>query len=116
MERLKLTLTKEWFDLILEGKKTFEYREYKKHWIQRLQTKNKETGFYGGTRNYKYIEFTNGYGNHRPWMLIEFIGVSIMKGVDIKPDNNEGIDPKKDYFVIGLGELISTDRIIPKCA
>ena len=51
-----------------------------------------------------------------PWMMIEFSGVAIMKGKHIDPDNGEPIDNEKDYFVIKLGELIATDRIIPKCA
>jgi hypothetical protein len=33
---LYLTLKKEWFDQILAGTKTSEYREYKKFWIKRL--------------------------------------------------------------------------------
>lgn len=34
--RLNLTLKKKWFDMIDQGKKTEEYREYKPYWIGRL--------------------------------------------------------------------------------
>ena len=36
---LKLTLKKEWFDLIKAGKKTEEYREIKNYWTVRFLDK-----------------------------------------------------------------------------
>lgn len=36
---LKLTLSKQWFDLIEKGIKTEEYREVKPYWITRLVIK-----------------------------------------------------------------------------
>ena len=66
---LRLTLKKQWFDLILSGKKVFEYREYKKHWISRILGKN-------GIKNFKEIHFTNGYGKNMPFMRVSCIGIS----------------------------------------
>jgi len=97
---LKLTLTKEWFDLIAKGEKVFEYREYKPHWISRL-IKN-------GIKNFNEVHFTNGYGKHRPFMRVKFIGAGILNGANIKPENGEPIDNDKIYFVIGLGEILET--------
>jgi len=93
---LKLTLTKQWFDLILTGEKVFEYREYKKHWMQRLLGKD-----------YDQIEFINGYGLHRPTMRVVCEGVAIMAVEHIQPDNGEQLDAEKKYFVIALGEVVS---------
>jgi len=95
---LRLTLKKEWFDLIKNGEKKFEYREYKQYWISRLLK--------DGTRNFKEVHFTNGYGAKMPLMRLEFIGISIMDGKNIDAANNEPIDDKKKYFVIGLGDVL----------
>ena len=35
---LTLTVSKQWFDMIVVGEKTEEYREIKKYWIKRLTT------------------------------------------------------------------------------
>ena len=96
---LRLTLTRQWFDLIASGKKIFEYREYKPHWISRLLCKS-------GTRSYDLVHFTNGYGKHRPYIECEYIGLSIIRGKYCDPDNGEQLDPEKKYFVIGLGRVL----------
>ena len=63
---LKLTVTKEWFDLIKSGEKTEEYREFKKYWIDRL-TEDKSycqmgnSGYVINDKKYKYVEFKNVY-------------------------------------------------------
>ena len=35
---LTLTVSKQWFDMIVTGEKTEEYREIKPYWIKRLTT------------------------------------------------------------------------------
>lgn len=99
MSVLQLTLKGNWFDLIASGDKTFEYREYKAHWISRLLGKS-------GTRRYDEVRFTNGYGKHRPYIRAEFIGTSIIKGKYCEPENGEPLDSEKEYFVISLGEIL----------
>jgi len=96
---LRLTLTKQWFDLIVKGEKKFEYREYKKHWMSRLLCSS-------GIRNYDEIHFTNGYGKDKPFARVEFDGAAIIKGEHCSPDNDEALDSDKKYFVIGLGEVL----------
>jgi hypothetical protein len=59
-EILVLSLFKKWFDQILAGEKTIEYREIKPFWERRF-TKN----------TYRYVRFINGYGATRPFMIIE---------------------------------------------
>ena len=111
MQALKMTLTKKWFDLILSGEKVFEYREFKKYWIERLICKNPATGYRGGSRHYDEIHFTNGYGSEKPFMRVEYIGHSIMEGEFISPDNGEPIEAGKQYFVIGLGKVVESRNI-----
>lgn len=107
---LNLTLKKEWFDKILSGEKTEEYREIKRHWVSILCTKH--VGEMGGDLMdrhhviayrikpyFKKICFTNGYGNHRPSFDIECKGISIGKG------NPEWGAPDEDVFIISLGKI-----------
>lgn len=42
MSTLKLTLKKQWFDMILSGEKTEEYREIKEFWALRLMLMDSE--------------------------------------------------------------------------
>lgn len=105
MSALKLTLTKNWFDLILSGKKKSEFREHKKHWIQRLSNPD------GSFKTYDEIEFTNGYGADRPFMRAKFEGVSIGQGRDLKPNNKEPITKDGLYYEISIGPIIETRNI-----
>ncbi len=66
---LQLTLFKQWFDEILAGTKKIEYREVKPFWKKRLFTSE------GKVKEYDEILFTNGYGNNRPRMRVQFLGV-----------------------------------------
>ena len=89
MKTLKLTLKKKWFDMILSGEKGEEYREIKPYWVSRLVGKN-----------YKFVEFTNGYGNHRPSFKIE------LKGIYTRPGHLTWGAPKESVFVLELGDIV----------
>jgi len=104
MRTLQLTLKKQWFDLIASGLKSFEYREYKKHWMSRLLDKN-------GTRYFDEVRFTNGYGKHRPFIRCEFIGSLVLKGGFCSPNNNEPLEDDKYYFVIYLGKVLEVGNV-----
>lgn len=117
---LQLTLKKQWFDLILSGEKTEEYREIKGYWVKRLLCQIGQTCQFFD-ENYKYknsgiditnyfqhydaIEFTNGYGNHMPKMLIECKGITIGRG------NPEWGAPDTDVFILKLGKILETKNI-----
>jgi hypothetical protein len=66
MQVLNFTLKKKYFDEILSGEKTKEYREYKPYWINRLFNKEYDT-----------IKFTNGYGKNSPSFLIELKDITV---------------------------------------
>lgn len=101
MKILRLTLKKKWFDLILSGKKTIEYRERKKHWISRLVDSKKDL------IKFDLIIFTNGYGKDRPYMKVEHICTSF--SLLYPPENGEKNNPR-DYAII-LGQIIETGNL-----
>lgn len=83
---LHLTLMKEYFDAILSGDKTIEYREIKSYWVKRLEEKK-----------YDYIHFTNGYGKNKPWMDVEMHAI-------VKDRENK-------LYEIHLGKILRTGNI-----
>lgn len=107
---LQLTLKKQWFDRILSGEKTEEYREIKPYWEIRLTVPiESEDGEFEPHfvyfKHYDAIEFTNGYGNHMPKMLVECKGITIGRG---KPEWGA---PDTDVFILKLGKILETKNI-----
>lgn len=100
---LRLTLKKEWFDMITSGVKKEEYREIKPYWVSRL-TKKLPWGH--GAKEFDFVEFTNGYGDHRPRITFEWTSTQIAAG---KPE--WGGDENYNQFVITLGREISRQNI-----
>ena len=102
---LTLNVSKQWFDMIVAGEKTEEYREIKPYWIKRL-TINCEVAYdvaaetYCGKvlyRPYTHVLFINGYrkDSQRIEKEIESIGIG-------KP--KKGLCPDKwldtEFFII----------------
>ncbi len=93
---LHLTIKKKWFDLILAGKKTEEYREVKPYWISRLVSK---LTFPWQFKRFDEIHLRNGYQKDSPFMKIECKG--------IKKKHWQG----KEVFAIQLGNIIEIFNI-----
>jgi len=91
---LHLTLSKNWFDMILSGEKTDEYREIKPYWIKRLMVGPDEF------KEFDIIRFKNGYSKNCPQFDIEFKGIRIGYG-----NQRWGATPNRKYFVIELGKI-----------
>lgn len=94
---LHLTLKKKWFDMIMSGEKTHEYREYKPYWEKRL--------IIAGThppicKDFDFVKLTNGYGD-KPTGTFKCKGISLNFG-----NAKWGGDEKNIQFVIRLGEKI----------
>ena len=121
MKILHLTLKKKWFDMILSGEKTEEYRELKPHWMDRLthfdnkwHRKYREYAIENLKGNnmqvwkYEYdcIRFTNGYSPNSPSFDIEYTTLSVGNG-----RSEWGAVDGVEYFVISLGKIISTKNI-----
>ena len=90
MKILNMTLKKKWFDMILSGEKTEEYREMKPYWHTRLL--NKE---------YDYIRFKNGYAKDAPEFTIEF--KTLCSGLGI---TEWGAPENQEVYIIALGKII----------
>ncbi len=113
MKTLKLTLKRRWFDKIASGDKTEEYREIKEFYYSRLTVEvefttenNPDPQYRTERRQYDQVQFTNGYGKHRPRITLECKGISIGTG---KPE--WGAEPGKEYFVIRLGKMVDFQNI-----
>lgn len=83
MSRLHLSLYKKWFDEILNGTKTIEYREIKPFY-ELLKSKH-----------YDEVKFVNGYGKERPFLVVQI--TKILKG--------------KEFYEIHLGNIIETGNL-----
>lgn len=95
MRTLRLTLKRQWFDMIASGEKPEEYREPGK-WIASRVNANKE---------YDVVEFANGYGPNVPRCVVEY------RGYDWSTGNPAwGAVPGKKYIVIRLGAVLSVWR------
>lgn len=103
---LTLTVSKQWFDMIVACEKTEEYREIKPYWIKRLTT-NCEVAYDVAAethcgevlyRPYTHVLFVKGYpkGN-KPSVEKKIVDITIGKP-------KKGLCPKeflnKEYFII----------------
>ena len=66
MKVLHLNLYRKYFDAILNGEKTIEYRDITPYWSKRLEG-----------RHYDVIQFRNGYAKDAPTMLVEYEGYDV---------------------------------------
>ena len=102
---LTLTVSKQWFDMIVADEKIEEYREIKPYWIKRLTT-NCEVEYdvaletYCGKvlyRPYTHVLFINGYRKDSPRIEKEIESITIGKP-------KKGLCPDKlldkEFFVI----------------
>lgn len=108
---LTLTVSKEWFDMIVSGEKTEEYREIKPYWASRLVNQKAESGEvlfdeFGGYcrvigkleyKPYTHLLFINGYRKDSPRIEKEIKSIAIGKP-------KKGLCPDKwldkEFFVI----------------
>ncbi len=116
---LTLTVSKEWFNMIVAGKKNEEYREIKPYWVARLFQNNSNivdvqylaSGLAGRTdllkkyidtqrivlKQYTHVLFINGYREDSPRIEKEIEGITIGKP-------KRGLCPDKwldtEFFII----------------
>jgi hypothetical protein len=102
---LTLIIRKKWFDMIVSGKKTEEYRELKRYWRHRLFTERlphiEEGSLCHTFKKFDYVQFRNGYQNGSPTAIFKCIGIEIGKGKE-----EWGAIPGERYFIIKLGEKV----------
>ena len=86
---LHLNLYHKYFNQILKGEKTIEYREVTPYWSKRLEG-----------RHYDVIKFKNGYRKDAPEMLVEFKGMGTIT-FQTTPT-----------YAIELGKILETKNVI----
>lgn len=108
---ITLTVSKQWFEMIADGKKNEEYREIKPYWASRLVNQQAESGEvlfdeFGGYcrvigkleyKPYTHVLFINGYRKDSPRIEKEIESITIGKP-------KKGMSPDKwldtEFFVI----------------
>lgn len=104
---LTLTVSKQWFDMIADGRKDEEYREIKPYWIQRLTIGYFEVAMdvtlsdilyvKAPYRPYTHVLFINGYRKDSPRIEKEIESITIGKP-------KKGLCPDKwlgtEFFII----------------
>ena len=78
---LYLNLYRKYFDAIVNGTKTIEYRDKTDYWKKRIEGKQ-----------YDIIKFRNGYAKDAPTMLVEYNGYDITDRYEIKLGKILGVD------------------------
>ena len=96
---LRLTLKKKWFDMIISGEKTEEYREIKDYWKTRLYKHTEQ----GPIPKFAWdmVTFRNGYHKAAREATFTFEGLVVREG---KPE--WGAEKGVEYYVIKLGEKL----------
>mgnify|MGYP003669498166 CR=1 FL=1 len=103
---IHLNLKRKWFDMILSGDKTEEYRDIKPFYDKRF-----EPLFPTIIRNEVYypiidtITFSNGYAKDRPQFVVKIKEIEKNTGKTFW-----GAELGKRYYVFHLGEIIKAGR------
>ena len=84
---LHLNLFREYFNQIVEGTKTIEYRKKTDYWKKRIEN-----------REYDYIQFRNGYAKIAPTMLVEYNGYKV------------GFNGIGEEYQIKIGKIIEVNN------
>lgn len=101
MKKLQLTIKKKWFDMIVSGEKTEEYREIKLYWFVRLTFWCKPYWNQNFYINFDSVVFRNGYRSDSPTVELEYKGTSQGIGKE-----KWGAPKNKRVFIIKLGKII----------
>ena len=84
MKVLHLNLYRKYFDAILNGTKTIEYRDITPYWSRRLEG-----------RHYDVIQFRNGYAKIAPVMIEEHKSMDVYNG----------------RYAIQLGKILESNNV-----
>lgn len=98
---LTLPIKKKWFDMILSGEKTEEYREIKPYWTSRFKKvfDFSENGGWAKNCDIHCLIFQNGYGKNAP----RFEARCILEIGQGKPE--WGAEQNKEYYVLKILEI-----------
>lgn len=97
--KLPLTLMGKPFDAMVTGEKREEFRAASRFIKSRLMHPD------GSAKLYNQVEFTNGYGHHRPRFYAEYFGFSVKSKVNRKYKNGLVVNTRKKTYVLHLGRI-----------
>ena len=103
MTNLIMILKKEPFAVMKTGEKKYEYRDNSKYWKSRLYKKD------GTLKDFKNVEFSNGFQKDRPQFTCEFLKFDIVNEVNEVYSTGFKVNypySEDGYFRIHLGEII----------
>lgn len=104
---LRLSLSKEPFEVMVTGEKAREYRR-PSEWIKsRLEGRElRPDGIYD------YVLFTNGYGGHRPWFVARFEAVTVCRSPQsVSFSNGLLVEVSKGDYIIQLGPVLESGNM-----
>lgn len=104
MSILKLTLKKQWFDLMLKGEKRIEFRKPTK-WIESRAIRN------GQWRSYDFVEFVNGYGADKPAFVAVFDGFHRLPRAREYHYGELVVKAEKGDILIFIGKIVEVRNI-----
>ncbi len=102
---LVLSVTKQWFDLMITGEKNMEFRKPTNFIKLRLYDKN------GKTKEYDYILLMNGYGYHLPYFIAKYEGFGTGYNNHYTFSDGSQITPAKEDYALFLGEIVHKANI-----
>jgi hypothetical protein len=100
MSTLRLTIKKQWFDMIVQGIKTEEYRDCSKFYHTRINLISLQRD----AKEYDKIQFFNGdyLSETLPNAIFE------LKSVHVGIGRQEwGAEPNKQYYVLTIGKRLN---------
>ena len=100
IKQLFLVLKKLPFEATQSGHKKIEYRR-QSEWI-----KSRLVG-----KSYDYVKFTHGYGNDKPYLILEYKGWALAKPKQVKFSNGLVVDVENNDYEIYLGKIIEKGNI-----
>ena len=93
-DTLQLTLKRDWFLLMLSGKKKIEIRK-PSEWIKsRLEN-----------RDYRSIRFINGYGNDKPYFVCKYESYEIATKRQLLTFDDKEVKIEVGDYLLYLGEI-----------
>ena len=101
-EVLYLTIMKVFFDQIINGEKTKEYREPTDYWIRRLFVVEGDKVL--RLKPFRYVRLCVGYHKDREEALVEIKNIGFYEFINDIPD---GFEKGDKSLVIELGEVVS---------
>ncbi|MEC5394440.1 hypothetical protein [Bergeyella sp. RCAD1439] len=104
-QQLYLVLAKQWFNEILSGNKTEEYRAFTDFYIKRLCLFDEE-GYISDVKQYDTVRFQQGYAKDAPQMIVKIKQIRLDIDEDVDLDAGDLLTVDNCNFTIELGEIL----------